>query len=305
MHDQALTQLDRYLDYLRVEKRVSPHTDSSYRRDLTALVEFCDRREIIQWQSITQRDARDFVADLRRRGLAPRSVQRMLSAARGLFRYLSREHQVKVSPFQGLRAPKSGRKLPQSLSPDQVTLLLAARSNDLLAVRDRAIMELFYSSGLRLSELVSLRREDIDLADGLVRVKGKGGKVREVPVGRHARDAMNDWLNASREFRKHEQTAIFVSRLGKKMSVRTVQQRIAMWARRQGLDLPVHPHMLRHSFASHLLESSGDLRAVQELLGHANISTTQIYTHLDFQHLAKVYDAAHPRAKKRHSGTDG
>jgi len=305
MHDQAHSQLGRYLEHLRVERRVSPHTESNYRRDLNALAGFCDRCAVADWTDFDQKHARDYTGDLRRRGLSSRSVQRALSAARGLFRYLLREHQVSTNPFQGVRAPKAGKKLPHSLSPDQVTLLLAVAGNEPLAVRDRAIMELFYSSGLRLSELVGLRRGDIDLADGLVRVMGKGGKAREVPVGRHARAALQAWLKVRSQITRGDQETVFLSQRGAPLSVRSVQQRIALWARRQGLDLPVHPHMLRHSFASHLLESSGDLRAVQELLGHANISTTQIYTHLDFQHLAKVYDAAHPRAKKRRSGTDG
>jgi integrase/recombinase XerC len=300
MHDQARIQLDRYLQYLRVEKRASPHTESNYRRDLHLLRGFCERTGIEQWDTLEQKHARDFVAYLRRRDLAPRSVQRALSAARGLFRYLLRERDAKSNPFQGVRAPKAPQHLPDSLSPDQVGLLLAVAGNDPLAVRDRAIMELFYSSGLRLAELVRLKLGDIDLTEGLVRVLGKGGKTREVPVGRYAKEALTEWLNTRRELvHDADCVTVFVSRNARPLSERSVQQRIALWARRQGLQVPVHPHMLRHSFASHLLESSGDLRAVQELLGHANISTTQIYTHLDFQHLAKVYDKSHPRAKKR------
>lgn len=300
MHERAREQLDRYLEYLRVEKRVSPHTESNYRRDLISLVAFCDQEGLRRWRDLNQKHARDFVAALRRhRRLSPRSVQRTLSAARGLFRYMLGERQVITNPFQGIRAPKADAKLPPSLSADQVSLLLAVASDDPLAIRDRAIMELFYSSGLRLSELVGLKLADVDLNDRLVRVTGKGGKARQIPVGRYALEALSAWLKVRGELLRQEREELFVSRSGAPLGIRSVQNRIALWARRQGLALHVHPHMLRHSFASHLLESSGDLRAVQELLGHANISTTQIYTHLDFQHLAKVYDAAHPRAKKR------
>ncbi len=300
MHDQARTQLDRYLQYLRVEKRASPHTESNYKRDLELLQAFCDRTGIEQWDALEQKHARDFVAFLRRRDLAPRSVQRTLSAARGFFHYLVKERLAKSNPFQGIRAPKYEKRLPKNLSTDEVEQLLAVAGNDPLAIRDRAIMELFYSSGLRLAELVRLKLGDTDLAEGLVRVLGKGGKTREVPVGRFAREALKEWLKMRREIiRDPDCVTVFVSRSGQPLSARGVQQRIALWARRQGLQVPVHPHMLRHSFASHLLEMSGDLRAVQELLGHANISTTQIYTHLDFDHLVEVYDKAHPRAKKR------
>jgi integrase/recombinase XerC len=199
-------------------------------------------------------------------------------------------------------APRGATRLPHALSADQMTLLLAVQAEDWLALRDRAMMELFYSSGLRLAELTGLDLPAIDLSQGLVRVTGKGGKTREVPVGKIARDAVARWLRVRSEARATGSAAVFIGRQGRRITPRAVQQRISYWARRQGLDVPVHPHMLRHSFASHVLESSGDLRAVQELLGHANLKTTQVYTHLDFQHLAKVYDAAHPRAKRKSSG---
>ena len=205
---------------------------------------------------------------------------------------------VQVNPFSGTTAPKAEKKLPKSLSVDQVSLLVAVEAHDPIAIRDRAMMELFYSSGLRLSELVDLNLQQIDLEQGSVRVLGKGRKERDIPVGSLAVAAIKAWLPVRSELASSDESALFLSSRGKRISARTVQQRIQHWARRQGLDTGVHPHMLRHSFATHVLESSGELRAVQELLGHANISTTQVYTHLDFQHLAEVYDKAHPRAKK-------
>lgn len=243
--------------------------------------------------------ARRFVGDLRSHGLSSRSIQRALSAARGFYRYLVKQRHARANPFVGITAPKAEKKLPKVLSVDQVNLLVAVKAHDPIAIRDRAMMELFYSSGLRLSELVELDVQRLDLQQGSVRVTGKGNKEREVPVGRLAVSAVKVWLPYRTDIATQEETALFVSTRGKRISTRAVQQRIQHWATRQGLDTGVHPHMLRHSFATHVLESSGELRAVQELLGHASISTTQVYTHLDFQHLAKVYDKAHPRAKKR------
>ena len=231
-------------------------------------------------------------------GLGGRSIQRALSAARTFFRYLLRENQVTASPFQGLRAPRQPRHLPSTLDVDQACLLVAAAGEDPLARRDRAMLELLYSSGLRLAELVDTDVEDVDLHDGVIRVIGKGSKARLVPVGRYAIEALKRWLVLRRNWRPQDD-ALFVTKRGTRLGPRAVQQRVALWARRQDVGVPVHPHMLRHSFASHLLESSGDLRTVQELLGHADISTTQVYTHLDFQHLARVYDRAHPRARRR------
>ncbi len=294
--------IERYLEHLRVERRLSTHTGSGYRRDLDRLARYCRSADIPDWQGITPHGARRFAGELRRQGLSARSIQRALSASRGFYRYLLKHRQVGVNPFSGITAPKSEKRLPGVLTVDQVTLLVAAQGKELLAIRDRAMMELFYSSGLRLSELVGLDLPKIDLQSGTVRVTGKGNKQREVPVGRMAVDAIRDWLHVRGDMANADELALFVSNRGTRISVRAVQQRVRYWARKQGLDTRVHPHMLRHSFATHVLESSGDLRAVQELLGHANISTTQVYTHLDFQHLARVYDKAHPRAKKR--GTD-
>lgn len=289
---------DRYLDHLRVERRLSEHTVKGYRRDLNHLLRFLDESGHQDLPAITPYVVRGFTATLHRRRLSPRSIQRVLSACRGFFRYLLAQRLVKTNPFTGATAPKADKRLPKVMSVDQVSLLVAVADKEPLAIRDRAIMELLYSSGLRLSELTGLDMLHMDLSGGLVRVTGKGNKQREVPVGRLALAAIRDWLAVRPSMAPASEPALFVSSRGRRISNRTVQQRIRLWARKQGLDTIVHPHMLRHSFATHVLESSGELRAVQELLGHANISTTQVYTHLDFQHLATVYDKAHPRARK-------
>jgi len=289
-----------FLSHLRTERRLSPHTVSAYARDLAAFQSYCEAQadggSIAQFDS---RGARVYAARLHRRGLSGRSVQRNLSALRSFYRFLMREGAARTNPFEGIRAPKAPRALPRTLSTDQAEQLVAAEQRSPLAVRDKAIMELFYSSGLRLSELVGLDVADFSAEDSLVRVLGKGNKTRILPVGRHAKAALAAWLSERAELVAVGETALFVSRHGSRLSARSVQQRLRYWARKHGLPVSVHPHMLRHSFASHLLESSSDLRAVQELLGHANISTTQIYTHLDFQHLAGVYDKTHPRARKK------
>lgn len=284
-----------FLQRLAVERRLSTHTTAAYRRDLGALLNWCAARAIAQWAQIDVESLRGFIAAEHRRGLAPKSVQRLLSACRSLFRHLLAGGRLKANPAAGLRAPKSPRKLPQVLDVDEMQQLVELDGDDPLAVRDRAMLELFYSSGLRLSELCSLRWGDLDLVDGLVRVTGKGRKVRLVPVGTAARDA----LQALAANGCRSDAPVFRGRGERAISPRAVQARITQAAQRQGLFKRVHPHLLRHSCASHLLESSGDLRGVQELLGHADIGTTQIYTHLDFQHLARVYDATHPRAKRR------
>lgn len=289
----------RFLSHLRVERRLSPHTCAAYRRDLESLTAWCASEGIDDWRALNVHLIRAFVATQHRRGLGGRSLQRRLSALRAFFDYMVASGALPHNPTHGVRPPKSRRALPAALDVDQTAQLLHKHADDLLAVRDHAIMELIYSSGLRLAELVALDVPDVDLNDGIVTVTGKGSKTRRVPVGRHARAAIRDWLDRGRTIRPPTETALFIGRHGRRLSARSVQQRIDLQARQCGIDIRVHPHMLRHSFASHLLESSGDLRAVQELLGHADISTTQIYTHLDFQHLAKVYDAAHPRAKRK------
>lgn len=292
-------QVGTFVDHLRQERQLSLHTVSGYERDLGKLVDYCQQTRVTDWSGLGSAQARAFVAQLHRHGLSGRSIQRVLAAARGLSRYLRREHGLRHDPFGGIRAPKTPKKLPRALSVEQASLLVAVEANEPLAIRDRAMLELFYSSGLRLAELVGLDVQDLDFSAGLVKVLGKGAKERVVPVGRHALDACREWLTHRDALRRGQHNALFLSNRGERIGARAVQRRLQHWAIRQGLATPVHPHMLRHSFASHLLESSGDVRAVQELLGHAHIGTTQVYTHLDFQHLAKVYDRAHPRAKRK------
>ncbi len=290
-------QINQFLEHLRSERRMSGHTISNYRRDLLRLSGFCDAEGSGRWSDLKPQHARAYAARLHRDGLGGKSIQRMLSAGRSLYRYLLREGICHQNPIVGIAAPKSGKRLPKTLSVEQTARLVEIDGSKPIAVRDRAIMELLYSSGLRLAELVALDVLDVDLKDEVVRVTGKGSKTRVVPVGRHARDAIRAWL-AERAPTQGGQ-ALFVGHAGRRLGVRAVQQRLRHWARERQIRVAVHPHKLRHSVARHLLESSGDLRAVQELLGHANISTTQIYTHLDFQHLARVYDGAHPRARKK------
>jgi integrase/recombinase XerC len=289
----------RFLDYLRNERRASALTISHYARDIAQLNDYRRRESLGDWRNLAPAAVRAWVAALHRGGLGGRSIQRKLSAARSFYRFLLREGLAARNPAIGIATPKSPRRLPEALSPDEAARLVTVAGDDMLAVRDRAILELFYSSGLRLAELVALNLEDLDLREGSARVTGKGRKERLVPVGAPARAALADWLARRAALVVPEQRAVFVSLRGRRIGARTVETRVRERARRQGIGQPVHPHMLRHSFASHLLESSGDLRAVQELLGHANLSTTQIYTHLDFQRLAKVYDAAHPRARRK------
>jgi integrase/recombinase XerC len=291
--------VERFLASLGNERRLSPHTTDGYGRDLAALLEYCEANGVTDWSALDTQHVRSFAAQCHRRGLGPRSIQRRLSAVRSLCRFLIREGELRNDPAAGVLAPKAAKRLPSTLDADTMARLLAFRADDRLGVRDKAIMELFYSSGLRLAELLGLDLADLDLRDRTVRVLGKGRKTRIVPVGRHAVDALQSWLRERVAVASVEERAVFVGVNGRRLGPRVVQRRIAQWARRQGLPEHVHPHMFRHSFASHLLESSSDLRAVQELLGHANIGTTQVYTHLDFQHLARIYDAAHPRARKR------
>ena len=285
-----------YLSYLTNERRLSRHTCENYARDVTHLLELAKDSPLNQLQI---HHVRRFVAQLHGSGLNGKSLARMLSAWRSFYKYLTRDHLFTHNPCLGLRAPKSPKNLPQALSPDEATKLVSMEADGPLAVRDKAIFELFYSSGLRLSELVELQLENLDLVGGEVRVTGKGNKTRIVPVGHFAVEAIQTWLAVRLSMAQQSETRIFLNKYGKPLSPRSVQYRIKAWALKQGIIGNVHPHVLRHSFATHLLQSSGDLRAVQEMLGHASISTTQVYTHLDFQHLAKVYDAAHPRAKKK------
>ena len=277
---------------------LSVNTRKAYTRDLSVLLDYCRQQDIQTWQSLDGRQLRSFISKRYRQGISGRSLQRNLSAIRAFYRYLLNADIVTQNPAEGLITPKTPKKLPNTLDADQATQLVEIDATDPCAVRDKAIFELMYSSGLRLSELVNLNLESIDIADAIVTVVGKGNKTRKVPVGRYAIKAIKAWLKQRTAMIDSDLAALFVSNWGRRISIRTVQQRLRGWAIKQGLVTHVHPHMLRHSFATHILESSGDLRAVQELLGHADISTTQVYTHLDFQHLARVYDEAHPRAKR-------
>jgi integrase/recombinase XerC len=313
MTPAALEWLARFRRYLQSERRLSPHTDESYARDLRALVKFCDRFSIGDWSGLDSQHVRTFAAHSHAAGLGARSIQRRLSAVRSFYAFLLREApaaaaasrsrqrtgRVRGNPAVGVHAPKAARRLPHTLDADQMGRLLEIPVGDALSARDRALMELLYSSGLRLAELVGLDVTSLDLKDRLVRVLGKGSKARIVPVGRFAAEALRRWLRERVALARRGEAALFVGRRGGRLGPRAVQIRVAWWARRQGLGVPVHPHLFRHSFASHLLESSGELRGVQELLGHADISTTQVYTHLDFQHLARIYDATHPRARRK------
>jgi integrase/recombinase XerC len=292
----AQQHLHDYLSYLTHERRLSANTAASYKRDIDSLIRLVGAGNLGELQI---HQIRRFVAQLHARGLDGRSIARMLSAWRGLFRYLVRDRGFAANPCMGVRAPKAARRLPHALSPDEAARLMAIDEESALALRDKAMFELFYSSGLRLSELTSLALGDISIADGTVRVTGKGGKTRVVPVGRHALVALEQWLTPRGLLASDDETALFLAQNGRRLGVRAVQLRLKHWAAKLGLDRSLHPHMLRHSFASHVLQSSGDLRAVQEMLGHASISTTQVYTQLDFQHLSKVYDAAHPRARRK------
>ena len=301
MSPTARDWLPRFLKHLSTERRLSKHTDSNYRRDLELFIAHCDKQGVSEWDRVDSQHVRAFAALEFRRGQSPRTIQRRLSAIRSFCNFLLREAVIKSNPGVDVQAPRAKKRLPATLDVDQMTRLLSFRTDGELSVRDKAMMELFYSSGLRLSELTALDLTDVDLRDRTVRVIGKGNKTRIVPIGRHALDALNAWLRERTTIAAIGEPALFVAHSGTRLGPRAVQLRIGEWAKRQGIGIHVHPHMFRHSFATHLLESSQDLRGVQELLGHANISTTQVYTHLDFQHLAKIYDAAHPRARRKPS----
>lgn len=302
---QALREdLRAFDDYLRVERGASPATRSAYRRDLIAFADFLADDPCTCWRDVHSDHVLRFVAQRHRRGIGGRSLARALAAIRALYAWLLREGRADLDPAAGLRAPREQRQLPRTLQVEDLEQLLQLPGDDPLSRRDRAMLELFYSSGLRLAELANLDIDALDLGAGLVRVLGKGRKVREVPVGRPAREALRAWLRERADCAAPDEHAVFVSRRGRRLSHRAIQERLQRRARQLGLPQRVHPHMLRHSFATHMLESSGDLRAVQELLGHANIATTQVYTHLDFSHLADVYERAHPRARRRNKDKD-
>jgi integrase/recombinase XerC len=300
MNDDAKLMLENFLRQMEVEKRASRHTVSSYKRDIHHLLNFCNSKAIANWQDLKQADIRTHIANRHRSAIGSKSLQRELSAMRSFFNFMMKNHKLEINPAAQVRAPKQARKLPKTLDVDQITGLLEAGTTTILEIRDLAIFELFYSSGLRLSELSALNLTDIDVNDRSLRViAGKGGKSRLLPVGSKAIAAIENWLPHRQKMATASESAVFISKQGKRIGPRNIESRLALWCKKKGINEHIHPHMLRHSFASHLLESSQDLRAVQDLLGHANIGTTQIYTHINFQHLAEVYDNAHPRAKKK------
>ena len=288
--------VERYLAHLRNERRLATHTLAAYSRDAGLLLGLAGERTL---ESLATPDIRRFVATLHGRGQSPRSLARILSSWRGFYEWLGRERLSASNPCAGVKAPRAPRHLPEVLSPDDAVRLVSFEDDSEAGLRDRALFELAYSCGLRVSELTGLDLGSIDAATGEVRVLGKGSKTRIVPVGRPALTAIAAWTPVRATWARPGEAALFVGRAGRRLGPREVQRRIKLWATAAGLEVDVHPHMLRHSFASHVLQSSGDLRAVQEMLGHASIASTQVYTHLDFQHLAKVYDAAHPRARKK------
>ena len=300
MHVDAEQMLTDFLDQLTIEKRASVHTVKSYQRDIKRLARYCTDKSLNQWTDMKQSDIRSHIADRHRQGISSTSLQRELSAIRSFYNFLLKKRLADSNPAQHIKAPKQARKLPKTLDVDQINGLLEAGTNSALEIRDLAMFELFYSSGLRLSELAALNLTDVDLPDNSLIVRtGKGGKSRLLPIGNKAVTAINTWLQQRLKIAAISESALFVSTRGTRLGQRSIELRLEQWCKKKGISEHIHPHMLRHSFASHLLESSQDLRAVQELLGHSNISTTQIYTHLDFQHLADVYDKAHPRAKKK------
>lgn len=298
MHIRSLEWVDRFQRHLITERRVSPHTVSNYRRDIDALVDFCDEQHVESWDHVLVPQVRQFAARSHAKGLAAQSVQRRLSAVRTFMKFLIREGVIGGNPAIVVQAPKAGRPLPNVLDVDQMTRLIEIPQTDAQGVRDRAIMELLYSSALRLAELTGLNRGDIDFSDKVVRVVGKGNVARIVPVGSFAIQALQRWLRVRSQVAKNGEQAVFVGRGGRRLGPRAIQTRVDYWAKHQGISVHVHPHMFRHACATHVLESSGSIREVQELLGHASISTTQIYTHLNAQHLLEVYMKTHPRAHR-------
>lgn len=292
-------EIQAYLDYLRFERRLAAHTLAAYARDLTHFSAWCEQHKFVPWEITEQQPIRHYASACHRQGLSAKSLQRRLSCLRGFYGYRLREGLTNKNPAEGVRAPKVERKLPATLDVDQMAHLLTVPGDAPLDKRDRAMLELFYSAGLRLSELAALNVRDMQQLDGVLRILGKGNKERQVPIGKMADQAVQDWLKVRGQLADLDESALFVSQRGGRLGHRAIEQRIQQRAIQQGMPRHVHPHMLRHAFASHLLESSSDLRAVQELLGHSDISTTQIYTHLDYQHLARVYDQAHPRARKQ------
>jgi integrase/recombinase XerC len=295
--DNLETHLEQFIHYCRYERQLSEHTSQNYQRDILKFFDFL--KSISYADKITHFIIQQWLSTSYQKGISAKSLARYLASLRSFFHYLIKHHLLEEDPCIGVKTPKIGKSLPKTLDIDQIQSVLNAPQTDPLAIRDMAIMELLYSSGLRISELIQSNLENIDLHEGLIRVIGKGNKERIVPVGQAAMNQIKQWLAVRSVWNKTDDPALFISQSGLRLSTRAVQKRIKEWAIKLGLDTNLHPHKFRHSVASHLLESSGDLRAVQEFLGHANLATTQIYTQLDFQHLAKTYDAAHPRAKNK------
>lgn len=289
--------VEHFLNYLKSEKQLSLNTQVNYRRQLYAIIDLTKDLDIEKWQAIDSSAIRLLISRSRQSGLQARSLSLRLSALRSFFDWMVKNEMISVNPARGVVNPKLGQHLPKNIDIDEVNQLLDIEYNDPLSVRDRAMLEVMYGSGLRLSELVNINCRELNLREGEVRVMGKGNKERKLPLGRESVKWIEYWLTMRNEL-KPQDDALFISKLGKRISPRNVEKRFAQWGIKQGLSSHVHPHKLRHSFATHMLESSGDLRAVQELLGHADLSTTQVYTHLDFSHLSEVYDYAHPRAKR-------
>ena len=288
--------LDQFLNYIKFEKRLSELTIKNYQHDINRLIKLNDKK----LTEINSEDIRLSLTKLHASGLSGKSLSRILSSWRGCFLFLNKSQLMKYDPTSGIKAPKAKKKLPQTLSIDQVFNLINIPQTGFIDTRDKAILEFFYSSGLRLSELVNIHISDIDMSEQTLKVLGKGNKFRIVPIGRKAIEELNLWILQRNKLNKIlDSELLFLNQHGKKLTARAIQYRLKFWAQKNNIPENIHPHLLRHSFASHVLQSSQDLRAVQELLGHSNISTTQIYTHLDFQHLSKIYDQAHPRSKKR------
>ncbi|WP_301098739.1 tyrosine recombinase XerC [Otariodibacter sp.] len=291
-------QTQPYWDFLRIERQVSPHTLSNYQRQLKAICEMLNKQQITEWQAVDTSVIRWILSESHKEGLGAKSVGLRLVALRQFLAFLVSKEVIQTNPAVGIKAPKINKHLPKNIDAEQITQLLNVESNQPLDLRDLAMMELMYSSGLRLAELQGLDIGDMDLNVGEVRVLGKRSKERIVPIGSKAIEAINKWLAVRTEFNPKD-NALFLNQRGGRISTRSIQLIMQKWGKRQGLNTHLHPHKLRHSFATHMLEASSDLRAVQELLGHSNLSTTQIYTHLDFQHLAKIYDSTHPRARRK------
>ncbi|MBC8227488.1 MAG: tyrosine recombinase XerC [Gammaproteobacteria bacterium] len=299
MQEELKILREKFLRHLETERRLSQHTIISYRKDLLTLEQYCMRKTVSSWVDLRPHHIRSFVSSIFIEGIGARSIQRRLSAIRSFMNYLLRESLIKSNPADGIKTPKAPRRLPDVLDVDQINQLLNITKEDPISLRDKAILELLYSSGLRLSELVMMNPIDLNLQDKSLTVIGKGNKRRMLPIGSKAVQAITVWLNVRGQLANLDEEALFVGNRGTRLSRRSVQNRINHWAKQNGLQKDVYPHLLRHSFATHLLEASGDLRAVQELLGHSDITTTQIYTHLDFQHLSETYDKAHPRSGKK------